>query len=113
MSATTSPLFLRKLVRLALEKPEHQSLLLPILRQKAATVLSEKARLRVALRQAASRIKDPVLAARIAEELDGKSARFEEGKSVDVAAWLRENGEEGAAEKWEANTEKYRDKFKS
>ena len=30
-----------------------------------------------------------------------KAARFEEGKKVDVAKWLRENGHEDAAEKWE------------
>ena len=113
MSATTSPLFLRKLVRLALEKPEHQRLLMPILRQRAASVLSEKARLRVALRRAASQFSDPKLGLQIAEALDGKSARFEEGKSVDVAKWLRDKGLDEAADEWEENTEKYGDKFKS
>lgn len=113
MSATNTPLFLRKLVHLALEKPEHQRLLMPLLRQRAAAVLPEKARLRIALRRAATQVSDPELGQKIAEALDGKSARFEEGKSVDVAKWLRDKGLDEAADDWEKNTEEYGDKFKS
>lgn len=42
-----------------------------------------------------------------------REARFEEGKSVDVADYLREHGNDNAADKWEENTDKYKDKFKS
>lgn len=40
-----------------------------------------------------------------------REARFEEGKSVDVADYLREHGNDNAAEAWDDNTDKYRDKF--
>ena len=39
-------------------------------------------------------------------------ARFEEGESVDVPAYLRGKGNPEAAEEWEQNTEEYGDKFK-
>lgn len=112
MSATTSPKSLSKLTRLALTKPEFQAKLLPFIRHHASSMLPPMAKLRVELRRAAATTTDPVLANRIAQALDDRAARFEEGTKVDVAKWLEDQGLPDAAKKWRDNTEEYKDKFK-
>jgi len=112
MAATSSPHFLSKLARLALTQPQYQAQLLPLLRRRAAQILPAQARLRVELRRMAALTKNSALAEQILSVLDERTARFEEGTSVDVEAWLREKGLDEAADDWASNTEKYKDKFK-
>lgn len=112
MAATTSPKTLSQLTRLALTKPEFKAHLLPLIRQQASTILSPKAKLRVELRRHAATTTDPVLAKRIVQALEDREARFEEGKSVDVEKWLRDRGNEEAADDWKKFNEEHRDKFK-
>jgi len=113
MSATTSPKTLSKLTRLALTNLEFQTNLLPFIRHQASMMLPPRAKLRVDLRRAAATTTDPILGLRIAQALDDRAARFEEGTKVDVAQWLEDQDLPEAAKKWRENTEKYKDKFTS
>lgn len=93
----------RALTRLALEQQSLRPQLAPILRQ-AATELPDEVQLRISLAQISEARPDLV------EKF--RQARHEEGKSVDVEAWLREHGHADAADAWAENNAKYRDKFK-
>lgn len=120
----------RKVIRLAYTKPHLQKVLLPILAEvRTATLSSAEAKKYIGKKLKGFKIEDvskikgewaayftnadgAFVWAYLNELLDGKtkpkmkkapqkSAKFEEGKKVDVAKWLRENGHEDAAEKWE------------
>ncbi len=112
MAATKNTQILSAFAQLALSRPQYQKQIVPILRRVASKMLSPQTRLRVDLRRLAATHPNP----RVATEVQGlleQRARFEEGKTVDVAEWLRSKGLDDAAKEWEENTEKYRDQFKS
>lgn len=112
MAATPSPILLSKLARLAISHPQYQPSILSFLRRHASKLPTE-IQLRVELRRLAATTPNKILARRIANVLDDRTARFEEGTSVDVEKWLRDKGLDQAADEWAENTDKYKDKFKS
>lgn len=79
----------------------------------------EEERIRRATIRVAARTRDPQLRRRLlallknAGDYNDLTARFPEGEKVDVAKWLRDKGHPQAADEWEKNTEKYKDKFKN
>ena len=74
--------------------------------EKRATKMDEKTIRKAAIRVAA-KTEDPELKRKIltilkgAADDDEKKGRHEEGKSIDVGTWLKEQGYEEAAKKWE------------